>query len=110
MTFYKIIHFFSILFFLYLQLSLSWFLLAFNELKLRAKIISFSIVAIAIIFSLTSKIFIPFFREHSNLRTALLPYYPIYSAIKLAKSITQKLLPFTYVADDAVLADDKKKF
>lgn len=59
-----------------------------NELKLRAKIISFSIVAIAIIFSLTSKIFIPFFREHSNLRTALLPYYPIYSAIKLVKSIT----------------------
>lgn len=80
-----------------------------NELKLRAKIISFSIVAIAIIFSLTSKIFIPFFREHSNLRTALLPYYPIYSAIKLAKSITQKPLPFTYVADDAVLADNKKK-
>lgn len=31
-----------------------------NELKLRVKIISFSIVAIAIIFSLTSKIFIPF--------------------------------------------------
>ncbi|WP_258032873.1 DUF1705 domain-containing protein [Campylobacter concisus] len=69
-------------------------MLAFNELKLRAKIISFSIVAIATIFLLTSKIFIPFFREHSNLRTALLPYYPIYSAIKLVKSLIQKTTTF----------------
>ena len=37
------------------------------------------------------------------------PYYPIYSAIKLVKSLIQKPLPFTYVADDAALADDKKK-
>ena len=80
-----------------------------NALKSRAKIIFFSIVAIAIIFSLTSKIFIPFFREHSNLRTALLPYYPVYSAAKLVKILTQKPLPFTYVADDATLTNDKKK-
>lgn len=80
-----------------------------NALKSRAKIIFFSIVAIAIIFSLTSKIFIPFFREHSNLRTALLPYYPVYSAAKLVKILTQKPLPFTYVADDATLTNDKKE-
>ena len=80
-----------------------------NALRSRAKIIFCSIVAIAIIFSLTSKIFIPFFREHSNLRTSLLPYYPVYSAAKLVKILTQKPLPFTYVADDATLANDKNK-
>ena len=80
-----------------------------SALRSRAKIIFCSIVAIAIIFSLTSKIFIPFFREHSNLRTALLPYYPVYSAAKLLKILTQKPLPFTYVADDATLTNDKAR-
>ena len=55
-----------------------------------------------------SKIFIPFFREH-NIPSVLLPYYPIYSSIRLAKSLAQKPLPFTYVADDATLTNDKKK-
>ena len=56
-----------------------------------------------------SKIFIPFFREH-NVTSVLLPCYPIYSSIRLAKSLTQKPLLFTYVADDATLiTNDKKK-
>ena len=80
-----------------------------NSLKIRLKIIAFSIVTIAIIFSLTSKIFIPFFREHIYLKTVLLPSYPVYSAIKLAQILLQKPLPFTYVADDATLTSDKKK-
>lgn len=57
-----------------------------------------------------SKIFIPFFREHNaSTISVLLPYYPIYSGIRLTKSLAQKPLPFTYVADDATLTNDKKK-
>ena len=57
-----------------------------------------------------SKIFIPFFREHNaSTISVLLPSYPVYSAIKLAQILLQKPLPFTYVADDATLTNDKKK-
>ena len=80
-----------------------------SALRSRVKIALSTLASAAIIFALMSKIFIPFFREHSNLRTALLPYYPVYSAAKLLKILTQKPLPFTYVADDATLTNDKAR-
>lgn len=79
-----------------------------NALRSRVKIALSTLASAAIIFALMSKIFIPFFREH-NVSSVLLPYYPIYSSIRLAKSLAQKPLPFTYVADDATLTNDKKK-
>ena len=51
-----------------------------------------------------------FLKSHNaSTISVLLPYYPIYSGIRLAKSLAQKPLPFTYVADDATLTNDKKK-
>ena len=79
-----------------------------SALRSRVKIALSALASAAIIFTLMSKIFIPFFREH-NASSVLLPYYPIYSDIRLAKSLAQKPLPFTYVADDATLTNDKKK-
>ena len=81
-----------------------------NALRSRVKIAISTLASAAIIFALMSKIFIPFFREHNaSTISVLLPYYPIYSGIRLAKSLAQKPLPFTYVADDATLTNDKKK-
>ena len=47
-----------------------------NALRSRAKIALSTLASAAIIFTLMSKIFIPFFREH-NVSSVLLPYYPI---------------------------------
>ena len=81
-----------------------------NALRSRVKIALSTLASAAIIFALMSKIFIPFFREHNTSTiSVLLPYYPIYSGIRLAKSLAQKPFPFTYVADDATLTNDKKK-
>jgi len=81
-----------------------------SALRSRLKIALSTLASAAIIFALMSKIFIPFFREHNaSTISVLLPYYPIYSGIRLAKSLAQKPLPFTYVADDATLTNDKKK-
>ena len=81
-----------------------------NALRSRVKIALSTLASAAVIFALMSKIFIPFFREHNaSTISVLLPYYPIYSGIRLAKSLAQKPLPFTYVADDATLTNDKKK-
>ena len=64
----------------------------------------------AVIFALMSKILYHFLKSHNaSIISVLLPYYPIYSGIRLAKSLAQKPLPFTYVADDATLTNDKKK-
>lgn len=79
-----------------------------NALRSRVKIALSTLASAAIIFALMSKIFIPFFREH-NVSSVLLPYYPIYSGIRLAKSLAQKPLPFTYVAGDATLTNDKAR-
>ena len=79
-----------------------------SALRSRVKIALSTLASAAVIFALMSKIFIPFFREH-NVPSVLLPYYPIYSGIRLAKSLAQKPLPFTYVTDDARLTNDKAR-
>ena len=81
-----------------------------SALRSRVKIALSTLASAAIIFTLMSKIFIPFFREHNaSTIIVLLPYYPIYSGIRLAKSLAQKPLPFTYVAGDATLTNDKAR-
>ena len=81
-----------------------------SALRSRAKITLSTLASAAVIFALMSKIFIPFFREHNaSTISVLLPYYPIYSSIRLAKSLAQKPLLFTYVADDATLTNDKAR-
>lgn len=79
-----------------------------SALRSRVKIALCTLVSAAIIFALMSKILYHFLKSH-NASSVLLPYYPIYSGIRLAKSLAQKPLPFTYVADDATLTNDKKK-
>ncbi|KEA45749.1 membrane protein [Campylobacter mucosalis] len=80
-----------------------------TELKIKAKICLFCIIVFALIFALSSKIFIPFFREHKELRFYTLPFYPIYSSVKLYTVLTQKPLVFLDIADDAIRQDEQKK-
>ncbi|MDL0089666.1 phosphoethanolamine transferase [Campylobacter gastrosuis] len=80
-----------------------------TELKNRAKICSLCLAVFALIFALSSKIFIPFFREHKELRFYTLPFYPIYSSVKLYKILTQKPLPFLDIANNATIDEAKKK-
>lgn len=79
-----------------------------NALRSRVKIALSTLASAAVIFALMSKILYHFLKSR-NVSSVLLPYYPIYSSIRLAKSLAQKPLPFTYVADDATLTNDKKK-
>lgn len=80
-----------------------------TELKIRTKVIMLTIICLVFIFSITSKIFIPFFREHKELRFYTLPFYPIYSGMKILKELNKNPLPFENIALDATRSDNEKK-
>ncbi len=79
-----------------------------SPLKSRLLLFFASLIIFSGTFAALSKDLIPFFRTHNSIRFWSLPYYPIYSAIKLAKSYAPKE-PFIELTSGAKLNENSQK-
>lgn len=80
-----------------------------KELFGRVLIIVSSLAIIGVVYLGLSKFYIPFFRDHNELRTNLVPSYPIYQAVKLYKKTNKKPLVIASIGDDAKIRGHNEK-
>lgn len=79
------------------------------EFMFRTVFIIISLLIVGAVYASLGKTYVPFFRQNKELRFYTVPFYPIYSSIKLYKKMHAKPTVFTKIGEDATKDEDEEK-